>query len=223
MNGFRRYYREIIQRILRVYGKYADSYLKSNIHNSSETGKSLRRVMGGVSPIVLKIRFRILLFYRVFPDINVSDQSINYDILRPFVKDTVPPVWQLELDGERIKLWRRSEISIDGFDVGSDAIGLALKNNSASYGYGWAYANYKDILEPDSEYEKIITTTVLDYGIDFTRNVDFSLLRDSIKNGYEGKPVWEIDADGRRVKKWATRAAAERFHGLGRKYYRAGA
>jgi hypothetical protein len=192
------------------------SYVKSNIHNSPESGQSSSKGYGWCFIDCFKDPVPNPSLLRVFPDIDVNDQSINYDMLRPFVRDTVPPVWQLDLDGERIKLWRRSEINIDGFDVGTDAIGLALKNNSASYGYGWTYANYKDILEPDLEYEKIITTTVLEYGLDFTRDIDFSLLRDSIKNGYEGKPVWEINVDGCRVKKWATRAEAERFHGLGR-------
>ena len=94
------------------------------------------------------------MYKKIFPEL-ISQNDIQYDKIREFVSSGTRPVWQLDLDGTRIKLWNLpSYINIEGYDIIGGNITKAINDKSMCSGYYWEYSTYEDILDPSRNYVK---------------------------------------------------------------------
>lgn len=143
---------------------------------------------------------------RIFPDILELENfdRVDFDILRPYVQNKRRPMWQISLDGTRVKLWNKVS------DTKINNISNALKNKSVVGGYTWTYATSVEVSNPDDPYEKIPIKKFRKY--EYNDEIDLSLLQ----NSGNSRPIWELDLDGKRVKKWESKGQAERFYNLDR-------
>jgi hypothetical protein len=155
-----------------------------------------------------------------FPEITVDTDltTSDFDKLRYYVKDSaIRPVWKLELDGTRLELFNSTSSASKCDGVHESGIHRAIKNNSMHNGYGWDYATFKDILNKDNEYVKKKNSILDQFGeLDENRKIDFELIRQHLKDTGHCvfSPVWEIDLNGTRIKKWTSKTAAEKHHRL---------
>lgn len=88
------------------------------------------------------------IFLELFPELIERD-DILFDKIRPYIIKGSRPIWQIDIDGRRIKLW----------DSIADVSILAAKSNIHSArmsdgkklagGYFWKYASYDDILNDE--------------------------------------------------------------------------
>jgi hypothetical protein len=142
----------------------------------------------------------------IFPEVKFK-KNINYDIIRQFVTNKEKPVWQIELDGTRIKLWNSQSEAAK--ELGILVSNIQAKHNECSYcgGWGWMLATYDDIAYPEKIYEKIIPKNIIDvFGeIDKSKILDIDILRKNID--VDGNliiktfPIWQISYEGIRIKK----------------------
>jgi len=147
----------------------------------------------------------------IFPEIDYTDPEINYEKLRYYVIRGWKPIWQLELDGTRLIFWENM------IDIGISNIFYAIKNNTTANGYGWSYASYRDVCIENNPYEKNSSIiSALEPEIDFSREIDFDLIMESVKKAGWCKPVWEINKDGYRIKKWSGKSEAMHHYNIGR-------
>ena len=127
-----------------------------------------------------------------FPDINCDDPVVDYNKLRPYVIRGVRPVWKLKLDGTRIELCDRRHDT---------------KIADTQNGYGWEYATYRDICIKNNTYTKKVNNVLRNTAISLDeKEIDLS----NFTSRGKSQPIWEIDLDGKRVKKWASKSSAER-------------
>jgi len=94
------------------------------------------------------------MYKKIFPEL-ISRNDIDYNKIREFVSLGTRPVWQIDLDGTRIKLWNSpSYIHIEGYEHYVGNIIQAINDNSLCCSYYWQYATYEDIINPSRSYKK---------------------------------------------------------------------
>jgi hypothetical protein len=160
---------------------------------------------------------------RVFPDVDTTDEKIDYNKLRPYVINGTAPIWQLDLDGTRIHLWNTvpeiNILDIDGNEVekinDNNSLYQSINTGDTFKGYCWRYATYKDICYPDLPYEKIPSNYIKSIPNPENRKIDLEFLRTCIK-GQLSHPVWQINKNGIRIKKWSSVTEARNAFNIGR-------
>jgi hypothetical protein len=154
------------------------------------------------------------LLLSIFPDI-IHDcenlESSDFDKLRPYISKE-RHIWKKELNGKRLCKY----VSItEAIEQNCSGINKAINNNTSANGYGWEYLNYKDILNPNREYELNPVLGLEKYNLDHTKKIDYDLVRKCIiLNCF---PIWKIyPKTGDRIKKYTSVTEAEKEEDLGR-------
>lgn len=162
-------------------------------------------------------------FSTLFPEIT-DFRNINFDILRKYVTRGSRPVWQIDLDGSRIKLWE----SMADVNVNHTSSANIHKSYSAgktlSGGYFWQLASYEDIINPSKDYIKIIPD-IVKKALQIEENVNIRpeiliLLRENISSDdrftIKARPIVQLTLDGKIVKYWSSATIAYTHLGYGR-------
>ena len=99
----------------------------------------------------------------LFPELVGFTETINYDAIRPYIISGYKPIWQINIDGIRVKLW-------DSITEIQDTCGFTNLNTSISSngerlsgGYSWRKATYDEIANPERPFVKpyyLLTKTV---------------------------------------------------------------
>jgi len=164
-------------------------------------------------------------FSTLFPTLT-DLKNVNFDILRKYVIRGSRPIWQIDLDGRRVKLW---DCPIDAINSG---IGGCVRNIHTSYSSGktlsgryfWQLASYEDIVEPTRQYTKIIPS-IISNALRIENNVNIKpeilkLLRENIsEDGHfiiKVRPIVQLTLDNKIVKYWSGPTYASKQLGYGR-------
>lgn len=84
----------------------------------------------------------------LFPEL-VGRKNIDFDILRPYIVRSSRPVWQMDIGGNKLKLWQSvtdTENDLSGIINLRKAITSNLK--IVAEGHFWIYATYEEIVNP---------------------------------------------------------------------------
>lgn len=163
-------------------------------------------------------------FSSLFPEITIFT-NINFDAIRKYVIQGSRPLWQIDLDGRRVKLWECCK------NV-SESMNVCIPNLHKSYyegkhlcgGYFWQLASYDDIINPTNTYVKIIPVIVKNaLNIDDNVNIKpeiVSLLRENIstdgKFTIKTRPIVQLNLDDTIVRYWSNATIAYKTLGYGR-------
>jgi hypothetical protein len=151
---------------------------------------------------------------KIFPDIDISiiKNRQEWDKLRYYVKDKKKPIWKKELDGTRLEI--TTDTFIKKHNGSSTSVNSILKKKSKTlFGFNYEYASWKDVINYPHilPYEKKLTK-IKNLNIDFSREMDLDLLR----NTYKGTLIWKINIDGIRIERYNNIIEARDKNGLGR-------
>ena len=165
-------------------------------------------------------------FTSLFPTIT-DLKNINFNILRKYVIRGSRPVWQIDLDGTRVKFWECSKDAIDN-GIGGNVSNIHKSYSSGitlSGGYFWQLASYEDIIKPTRHYIKIIPNIIkkalkLDNDKVNIKSGILTLLRENISDdgGFRVKvrPIAQLNLDGTLIKYWPGPTFAQKQLGYGR-------
>lgn len=164
-------------------------------------------------------------FASLFPEITTFS-NINFDAIRKYVIQGSRPLWQIDLDGKRIKLWECTK------DVEDNVVNASVSNLHTSYtygkimsgGYSWQLASYDDILNPMNSYKKIIPF-IIKNALNIADDVNIkpeivSLLRENIssdgKFNIKTRPIVQLKLDDTILRYWSGPSVARNTLGYGR-------
>ena len=164
-------------------------------------------------------------FSTLFPTLT-DLKNVNFDILRKYIIRGSRPIWQIDLDGRRVKLW---DCAIDAINSG---IGGCVRNIHHSYSSGktlsgryfWQLASYEDIINPTRQYTKIIPT-IVSTALRIENNVNIrpeilTLLRENVSEDgqftIKVRPIVQLTLDNKIVKYWSGPTYASKQLGYGR-------
>jgi hypothetical protein len=95
--------------------------------------------------------------YELFPDLKDYQGEIDYDIIRKYFMLKKKPIWQIALDGTRVKLFDSKEEAVEGLKnikIESPSIGKCLKDSKFIIkGFTFRYATYEDLADIDNSYK----------------------------------------------------------------------
>ena len=160
----------------------------------------------------------------LFPEIT-DFKNVDFDILRKYVTINSRPLWQLDLDGTRVKLWKNTN-DIEKHVPNTNCGNLCSSINSKKLcgGYFWEKASYEDIINPTRQYTKIIPDIVknrlkLDDNVNIKPEI-ITLLRENIscdRFTLNVRPIVQLTTlDNIIVKYWSGPAFAQKQLGYGR-------
>ena len=176
----------------------------------------------------------------IFPELLSGRNDISFEKIRPYVLRDSRPIWQIDLDGRRIKLWESigdvKSVLPNTSNILSATKGTNGKSKSAAGGYGknmaggyfWQYATYDEMMNPEREYDQIIPELIkkaLGIPEDCNRTIRSeitALLRENIceEKGdsliIATRPFFQMNKDGEIVKMWSGPAVARKELGIGR-------
>ena len=144
----------------------------------------------------------------LFPEISNFD--IDYDVIRENVLCGSKHVWQIDLDGTRIKLWNSINIITREIGVPKTCIIASLRTEGLYSGYQWKYATLDETYNPSQQYDKKINKTVKkalgipDNKIKFKLGILEILRLNLIKDGSLKitTPIAQLNDDGTIKKIW---------------------
>ena len=162
---------------------------------------------------------------KLFPTL-INLKNVNFEIIRKYIIRGSRPVWQIDLDGRRVKLW---DCAIDAINSG---IGGCVRNIHHSYSLGktlsgryfWQLASYEDIIDPTRHYTKIMPTIVSN-ALQIENNANIrpeilTLLRENISEDgqftIKVRPIVQLTLDNKIVKYWSGPTYASKQLGYGR-------
>ena len=92
----------------------------------------------------------------IFPDIIDFPEFKNYDLIREYLSNESRPIWQLNLNGERIKLWKSISEICKVLNVSDRSITLSLRSDGFKITKlsSYVYAKLEDLINIDKQYEK---------------------------------------------------------------------
>lgn len=162
---------------------------------------------------------------KFFPEL-VGRKDVNFDKIRPFIIRCSKPVWQIEIDGTRVKMWNSMADAKEGLPGMAD-IFAALKSNfkKMAGGYFWDYASYEDILDPDREYDLVIPRAIRKaLKISKTKGITLKpgtvdLLNQNISNNHlviKTRPLYQLTLSGAIYRVWSSPIKAIERLGYGR-------
>ena len=163
-------------------------------------------------------------FASLFPEITTFS-NINFDAIRKYVIQGSRPLWQIDLDGQRVKLWECSKDVIDSMMV--NVANLHKSYHGGKHlcgGYFWQLASYEDIINPLNSYKKTIPV-IVKKALNIDDNVNIkpeivSLLRENIstdgKFTIKTRPIVQLNLDDTIVRYWSNATIAYKTLGYGR-------
>jgi hypothetical protein len=151
-------------------------------------------------------------FKSLFPEI-IDTTGINFNILRKYIIRQSRPVWQIDIDGRRLKIW---ESMVDAKDIVANNSNihssLQSKGKRLSGGYFWEYLSYEEIANPHTNYIPIIPEIVKralgipeNSSLMIKSNIT-QLLRENISEDVfriRTKPFAQLNLDNTVVKLWS--------------------
>lgn len=157
----------------------------------------------------------------LFPElINRSD--IDFEIIRPFVIRGSRPVWQIDVGGNRVKLW---SAMVDVSEERATIINIrkALNSNlmKTALGYFWVLASYEEINNPEQDYELIIPLRIKEElkipdirGINLKKKIIRILSQNTnVRSGalvIRNRPFYQLSLDDEVLKIWSGAVIASR-------------
>ena len=165
-------------------------------------------------------------FADVFPEL-IGRTDIQYDKLRINVINGSRPLWQIELDGTRIKLWNtRNEVieNIPNTSASNLWSSLKLYGNHLAGGWAWKDSTYEEIINPALEYVKevpvVIRNALKMHSNQKIKPEIVGLLRENISTDgsirFRTKPIVQLNLDNSFVKYWSGPYKAMHELGYGR-------
>jgi len=167
-------------------------------------------------------------FKKVFPELE-GVKGIDYNKIRKYVDSGSRPVWQIEIDGSRIKLWEScQEIEKVVPMTTVAAIWISMNSNMTKIcgGFYWRQASYDEIINPNANYCKIILEPVR-IAIEIPAGSNLSLRLETVKllhenTGEDGslyirtKPIVQMMITGEFIRNWSSPEKARHTLNLGR-------
>lgn len=162
----------------------------------------------------------------LFPDL-VGKENIDFSLLRPFLIRGCRPIWQINIDGSRIKMWDSMvDVDLPNTFHGNIFNSLKKKGSNLCGGYFWEYASYEDLVNPDREYVPVIPVIVRN-ALEIPAEEPWKLrpeitelLRQNIsmddKLNIKTKPIKQLNMDGSLVRLWSGPGQARNALGYGR-------
>ena len=151
-------------------------------------------------------------FKSLFPEIT-DTREINFNILRTHVIRGSRPVWQIDIDGKRLKIWESMIDAKNSIPNNSNIYSsLQSKGSRLSGGYFWEYLSYDQIVNPHSNYiPKIPEIIKKSLGIPENSSLILKpsitqLLRENISGDIlriRTKPFTQLNLDDTIVKLWS--------------------
>ena len=164
-------------------------------------------------------------FTDLFPEIT-NFENINFDAIRKYVKLGTRPLWQIDLDGKRIKLWESPKNVIENMKVNGANLNLSYqKKKTLCGGYFWQLASYDDIINPTNTYIKNIPVIVknalkIDDDTVYIKPEIIKLIRENIstdgKFNIKTRPILQLNLDDTIVRTWSGPSIACNTLGYGR-------
>jgi len=162
-------------------------------------------------------------FSKLFPEL-VGRKDINFDLIRPYVVRTSRPIWQIDLDGIRIRKWNSMSHSKLVANICTISQSVRSGGDKMGVGYFWKHVTYEELLNPKEEYTPIIPKLVrnsLKIPEDthlWIRPSIVKLVRENVVDGYlriKVRPILQMNLDGSEVRRWSgpTKAAKELGYG----------
>jgi hypothetical protein len=169
-------------------------------------------------------------FSNLFPELVNRISEVDFNILRPFVIRTTRPIWQINIDGTRIKLWDSMADAQTGLNINMSNIATSIKTNGerlAGGGYSWTTATYDEIANPERPYQKIIPAIVkkaLGIPLDNTtlqiRPEITAILRENVSSDgqftIKTRPIKQLDMDDNLIRIWSSPTKARNDLSIGR-------
>jgi len=167
-------------------------------------------------------------YSKLFPEL-INRENIDYNTIRKYVDDGSRPVWQIDIDGTRIKLWescKQAEENLKHTSVSNIWASMNSDGNKFSGSYYWKQASYEEIINPNLAYIKQIPIIIKNaLGIQLNSNMTIRpeitlLLREN--NATDGsfsiktRPIIQLSLDDKIIKKWSGPGKARHDLGYGR-------
>jgi len=164
---------------------------------------------------------------KFFPEL-VGRVDIEYDKIRKYIDSGSRPIWQIDIDGTRIKLWescQEAEKNVPNTCTSNIWSSMDSEGSKLSGSYYWQRASYEEIINPNIEYIKIIPE-IIKNALNIPKESLLSirpsvvkLLRENIsKNGdfsIKTRPIIQLSLDDKIIKYWSgpTKARVELGYG----------
>lgn len=155
---------------------------------------------------------------KIFPDIEVFE-NLNYEHIRKFIIDETRPVWQLDLDGTKVKYFHSIKDAANSLDVRDISIYNSISiSNHLCKGYKFKYMTYLESINP---IKFIDAKEVIDYvknALDIQDNRKLKseickILHENININGElklTKPIIQLNDDGTIKRVWSGQRVTER-------------
>jgi hypothetical protein len=167
-------------------------------------------------------------FKHLFPELEFKS-DINFDKIRKYVAAGSRPVWQIELDGTRIKLWEScQDVTNEIQNTSVSNIWISINTNllRSSGGFYWQQASYEDIIGSNDTYDLVIppliknTLGIPENGTYKIRPEITKLLRENISSDgsfqIQSKPIMQYSLSDLFIKSWVNPTKARLSLGMGR-------
>jgi hypothetical protein len=168
-------------------------------------------------------------FVDVFPElIGRTDLSkSDFDLIRPSIARGARPVWQIEIDGTRVRLWNtRLEAEENVPNTNNISMSCVSNGERLCGSYAWEDASFEDIVEPSRPYRKTIPAFVrkilqipAESQVTLRPEIVTLLKQNKNTNGdffINTRPIVQLEMDGTIVRFWPGITVAKRELGYGR-------
>lgn len=165
---------------------------------------------------------------KFFPEL-LGREDIDYNKIRKYIDSGSRPVWQIDIDGTRVKLWescQEAEKNVPKTCTANIWSSMESNGNKLAGSYYWKRASYEDIILPNNQYVKIIPE-IIRSALNIPKESLLSirpeivkLLRENIgKNGdfaIKTRPIIQLSLDDKIIKYWSGPTKARLELGFGR-------
>lgn len=101
-------------------------------------------------------------FKNLFPEL-IDRKDINYNVIRKYIINISRPIWQIDIDGTKIKQFESINLAADSFNIHPTQICKCLNNeNYLVKGFMFKHVSYEDIIDPNSDKIKNIPQQIKD-------------------------------------------------------------
>ena len=156
--------------------------------------------------------------FDVFPELEGRDLStVDFDKIRPSMIKGARPIWQIEIDGTRIKLWsnrQEAAAAVKGTTVANIGTSILSGGTKLCGSFWWSQATYDEIVDPQLPYSKQIPSVVCDAlkittAEGSTRTIRpevVILLKQNVNKvgdfTLQSRPVVRLTLDGESIDRW---------------------
>lgn len=128
----------------------------------------------------------------LFPEID-DISNINFNIIRPYIKSGLRPIWHIDIDGTRIGWFESINHAANVLKVSqSNIANILINKNNLCLGHSFEYMTYEEIVNPRLDYIKIIPKIIKDV-LKLDNNIIMkSFVKDLLKQNKDSKGIFYI-------------------------------